>query len=278
MAVFLSRPRAGRLAALLCWTALVSGGMPLASPSAAPGRSEAGPDQGIWDMTFEKGNRRCRLVLYPDKAEAGFRAMLPVGCHRAFPSLKDVTSWISTPDGHVELETVTGQPVLDFAPSGGPYLAATAAEDEVYTLTPLDRKRQAALASGESSKSPAASQADKPTAKQATPAHKSPPPSRPVTTAEVAGHYAVIRSGKDTGCMVTLDDKERGPKESMKARLAPACGDQGIVIFDPAGWELAHNRLVLIARKGHSTELNQQDDGTWANAPARGRVLVLKRL
>ena len=78
--------------------------------------------------------------------------------------------------------------------------------------------------------------------------------------------------------MVTLDDKAHGPGGTLKARLAPACRDQGIVIFDPVGWEMMAGKLVLTARKGHTTALQTQDDGSWINDPKIGKALSLKRI
>ena len=97
--------------------------------------------------------------------------------------------------------------------------------------------------------------------------------------AEVAGRYAVVRDKtRDTGCMVTLDEKSHGPGDTLKARLAPACRDQGIVIFDPVGWQMVSGKLVLTARKGHTTELQTQEDGSWMNDPTKGKTLSLKRI
>ena len=97
--------------------------------------------------------------------------------------------------------------------------------------------------------------------------------------ADIAGRYAVLREKtKDTGCMVTLDEKARGPKGSLKAHLAPACRDQGIVIFDPVGWQLRGGRLVLTARKGHTTKLDLQEDGSWMKDPSEGKSLSLKKM
>ena len=78
--------------------------------------------------------------------------------------------------------------------------------------------------------------------------------------------------------MVTLDDKSHGPENTLKARLAPACRDQGIVIFDPVGWQMVSGQLVLTARKGHKTELDTQEDGSWTNNPKAGKTLTLKRI
>lgn len=98
-----------------------------------------------------------------------------------------------------------------------------------------------------------------------------------VKQSEVAGRYFIFReNGKDTGCMLTLDDKAKG-KGGNRATLAPACRDQGLVIFDPVGWQIINGHLVLTARKGHTTRLDQEPDGTWLKDPKEGKSLSLKK-
>ena len=85
-----------------------------------------------------------------------------------------------------------------------------------------------------------------------------------------AGRYAPLRdAGKDTGCMITLETAGR-------AQLAPACRDQGLVIFDPVNWRLEQGRLALTARKGHKVYFTRQEDGTWLRDPKEGKVLALR--
>lgn len=101
---------------------------------------------------------------------------------------------------------------------------------------------------------------------------------RAAAPANAAGRYAILREGgKDTGCMLTLNNPVKGQGRE-KASLAPGCRDQGIVIFDPAGWQIVNGRLVLTARKGHKTYLDAQPDGTWKKDPREGKSLTLKKL
>ncbi len=101
---------------------------------------------------------------------------------------------------------------------------------------------------------------------------------RAAAPTDAAGRYSILRDGgKDTGCMLTLDNRVKGPGRE-KASLAPGCRDQGIVIFDPAGWQIVNGRLVLTARKGHKTYLDAQPDGTWKKDPKEGKSLTLKKL
>ncbi len=107
----------------------------------------------------------------------------------------------------------------------------------------------------------------------APPAARKPAPAANVR--EVAGRYAVLRAeGKDTGCMVTLSADQRG--RGYRAQLAPACRDQGIVIFDPVSWTLERGHISLTARKGHKTVLELQPDGTWFKKDAK--PLGLKKI
>jgi hypothetical protein len=102
-------------------------------------------------------------------------------------------------------------------------------------------------------------------------------PGSAVRASDVAGRYTIFREGdKDTGCMLTLDDKAK-VKGGNRATLAPACRDQGLVIFDPVAWRIVNDHLVLRARKGHTTSLDLEADGTWAKDPKEGKSLSLKK-
>ena len=91
---------------------------------------------------------------------------------------------------------------------------------------------------------------------------------RPVN--DPPGRYAPLREGKkDTGCMITLE-------ASRKAQLAPACRDQGLVVFDPINWLMERGRLGLTARKGHKAWFDRQTDGTWLRDPKEGKTLILR--
>lgn len=248
------------LAALMPAAALV-GAMVLPA-AAAP--SLTGP----YDLTEPAQHRECRLVLRGEAAAQGHAVAMPAGCHKAFAVLASVVSWSEAGDGGVRLVDAFGQPVLDFTLAQGG-LAATGPQGEMLRLAPAGRRLGAAAAVA-----PVQVAAAQPAA-AAAPAAAGPA----LKPAEIAGRYAVLRDkGRDTGCMVTLDEKARGPGGTFKALLAPACRDQGIVIFDPVGWQVVSGRLVLTARKGHTTHLDHQSDGTWLKDPKEGKSLGLRRL
>ena len=227
---------------------------------------------GLWDLKLDNGSRQCRVNLRSEPLGPGYAVAMPVGCHRAFPVLESVAIWSEAGEGKLQFEDRAGQPVLTFEPGGRNSLAATSPEGEIYRLEPVGLHRAMLLkvAAKTDTAAPAgAKAAAKPAAGK---------PAQP-SAAEMSGHYAVLRDKtKDTGCMVTFDDKAHGPKGSFKAHLAPACRDQGIVIFDPVGWQLKGGRLVLTARKGHTTKLDLQDDGSWMKDPTEGKSLSLKKM
>ncbi len=94
--------------------------------------------------------------------------------------------------------------------------------------------------------------------KSAKPAPEAPlPPATrgPTNAGDLVGRYSVMRGEKDTGCMLTLS--------AGNANLAPACRDNGIVVFDPKGWSLVQRRLSLRARKGHNALFEMSEKGMW---------------
>lgn len=93
--------------------------------------------------------------------------------------------------------------------------------------------------------------------------------------AEAAGRYAILRAeDKDTGCMLTLE--QRPATGGFKAQLAPACRDNGLVVFDPVAWNLDHGRLSLIARKGHKAHFDREAGGVWRRDAKEGKALSLR--
>ncbi|MFY9655550.1 MAG: AprI/Inh family metalloprotease inhibitor [Methylocystis sp.] len=92
---------------------------------------------------------------------------------------------------------------------------------------------------------------------------------------EAAGRYAILRADdKETGCMLTLE--QRPAPGGFKAQLAPACRDNGLVVFDPVAWSLDHGRLSLVARKGHTAHFDHEASGVWRRDSKEGKALSLR--
>jgi hypothetical protein len=248
-------------------TALV--GSLLACGSGAAGTPPERPEAvaGQWELSLDQTPLKCRLALRIEAAGTGARLLaLPYGCRKAFPILADARGWTLGADGRVELLDAAGIALLRFTAVSAERLTAGGPRDEIYRLTAAH-----ALAAVDGSASGRV-------VERLDAATKSTAPARNMRPSDLSGRYAVLREGgKDTGCMLTLDSTAPA-KGGSKAFLAPACRDQGIVIFDPVGWRLASGRLVLTARKGHSTELDLQADGTWMKDPKDGKSLGLKKL
>jgi hypothetical protein len=237
---------------------------------------------GQWDITLDDSNRSCRMTLRADETSGQNAVVMPAGCRRSLPILSKVGTYEVPRADHLALADQAGAQILDFVVDGGRSLTANGPEGETYRLVAISGSFAQGLRMAQvtSPKPPGFQAVETKTA--ATTSTPTAVPSRiaaSVKPTDLAGRYAVLRDGtKDTGCMITLDDKNRAPKGGFRATLAPACRDQGIVIFDPMGWQLVAGRMVLTARKGHTTHLDLQPDNTWAKDPKEGKGLSLKKL
>jgi hypothetical protein len=251
---------AGRwMAAIVAWTGLIAPAMAAIQPV------------GIWTMTQDGTARQCRIQLREDPLGTGHAVAMPPGCHRAFPVLTGVRSWVMVDDAHLTLNNDADAAVLLFEDDGTGHLHALGAEgSESYALTAIGQPSRAPAVRTEAASSEA-------TDAPVVVARHIPPPVA-LTVSAVAGHYAVLRGSRDTGCMVTLEEPGKTSSSRLKAMLAPACRDQGIIVFDPVGWDLKAGRLVLTARKGHTADLERDETGIWVKTGKAPQPLGLKRL
>jgi hypothetical protein len=234
---------------------------------------------GQWDLSLNETNRRCRLVLRADEAGPSLALAMPAGCRRAMPLLSEVGGWKLQPGDHVSFADAQGKEVLAFLPEGDGPLFAKGPEGETYRLSAAENSAQGQRFGDVPAVPVPGFETPPPAAAPLTIAATTAPAAASVKPDEIAGRYSVLREGgKDTGCMITLDAKARGLKGGKKALLAPACRDQGIVIFDPVGWAIEKGKLKLTARKGHHAIFEQKGDGTWEKDPKEGKALSLKKM
>ena len=279
--------------------AVAGGGLTLMLATVAGAATDISTPQraaGQWDLTLADTPRKCRITLRPDIAAQGYAVAMPAGCRRALPILAAVGTWTVPRAQRLELDDAGGKAVLEFEPAGDDALTAKGPEGETYALVAANAVKLAQIIKpaplstpgvpGFQNPAAAAAPATQAPAKPAVPPASAAVPAKPVAplpaalalkAGDVAGRYNILRNGgTDSGCMLTLDDKAQGLK-GMKASLAPACRDQGMVIFDPKGWSLERGRLVLTARKGHQTHLDLQADGMWLKDPKDGKSLAVKK-
>lgn len=217
--------------------ALLAAALLVASPALAlDARSEQGA-AGLWRLSQGAG-RECTIQLRSE-TRSGMRAVgLPPGCRHAMPGVAKVAGWKLPGPDRIDLLDKDGAAVLAFSADNGE-LTARGAKGESYALSAASEPRRAAQ-----------------------PANAARAPAVPA--GEMPGRYSVLREGnKDTGCMLTLQPGGR-------AQLAPACRDNGIVVFDPVGWSYAGGRMVLRARKGHHANFEYTSDQSWQKDPKEG--------
>jgi hypothetical protein len=238
---------------------------------------------GQWDVMHEQGRRPCRITLNAERSDKGdFFVGVPVACRRGMPVLAKVGRWTLADATHLTLTDPGGRAILTLEADGDAF-SGKSPDGATYRLVFVPAMGRSAT-SGDASD---VLQAKPPqiinlatgtTTVAATSVPSKPSKVSPERMGDLAGRYAVLRDKThDTGCMLTLDDKTR-VKGGARAALAPACRDQGIVVFDPTVWQIVNGRLVLTAKAGHVTHLDKQGDGTWLKDPAEGKSLSLKKL
>ena len=260
-------------------------GMSVAGASAG---SAAVPGSALtWMLSSASAARSCQMSLRFNAEGAAGGLTLPAGCRHAIPGVRMALTWSIGTNGSITLLNASGGTVLAFERQADGTWHGTDAEGEVLVLTPTTAAAADPAATVAASGGPVVLSttpleatsgtvvALNDTSKQGKAAATA---TDQATAKDVAGRYAVMRGDRDTGCMVTLETENRGPKNSFRARLAPACRDQGIIVFDPIGWQAKGATLKLTARKGHSIDLNRDANGVFVKMPEDAKALGLKRL
>jgi hypothetical protein len=244
----------------------------LSSRAQAASAIDAEQAVGQWDLLLAESNRKCRLTLRAETEGTGYRLGMSPGCRRSLPILSSIKNWVMPAGGQIDLADSSGTPMLEFMAGDNGGLLAVGPQGETYRLAAVTEADQSLGSSSAETKVPGFEIVQVASSSRHGAAVNATKPS------EVAGRYFILRAGgKDTGCMLTLDDHARAGGEN-KASLAPACRDEGMVIFDPTGWQIVAGRLVLTARKGHTTHLDRQEDGSWAKDSQEGKALILKKM
>ncbi len=235
---------------------------------------------GPWEIALQGTAKKCGLVLRAENANAIDHVVaIPSGCRHAMPALGLVRGWNAADANGLTLDGKAGEAELKFARDDDGKLVATGPTGEIYEIAPTGP--QHFDAPKEIASQPAVAVAAKVAAPKPPEITTSAAMEKyPGKLSDLAGRYVILREGveggRDVGCMLTLDDKARGPG-GFHARLAPACRDNGIVIFSPVGWNFERGRLILTAEKGHSASFEYHaDGGWWKDSKEGGRPLGVR--
>ncbi len=235
---------------------------------------------GAWDVSNSKG-RKCRLQL--NNRQPGAKPLVlgvPTPCKATFPPLTTTTQWELLREGAVIFMAADGAEVLRFTRAGsGPLKAKAGAEEfqiePIPGRYPSSEQQQAILQATsppQAANAPARVGAAPQVGAAAATSVAAPPPER------ITGLHALMRTAGREACRIDLKSnpaKRVGEKEAV---LVGNCADQGLKTFDPAGWRIDQNKLVLMARKGHSTSFAYGSDNVWRKDPPTGAVLMLQKL
>lgn len=276
-----------RLKSLLALPPLL---LPLAGPAAAqtptgtypPDHASVRLVAGAWDLSSPRG-RKCRLQLNQRSSDAkGLIIGLPPACRASFPALTTAQSWALSRDGQVVFLAGDGKELTRFARvNGGPLKSAVAGDelqlDPATGRYPNTEQRQAVIAatsppSAASASATAARPGAAPAIALAPRANVPPPPA-----ADVAGPYALTRGDGREVCKVDLKSVPGLRAGLQSASFIGPCGDQGLKVFDPAGWRYEAGKLHLVARRGHEIAFVFEGNGQWRKDPPTGAALGLRK-
>lgn len=278
-------------------TALAAAGG-LAGPAHAQNMAAPAGSAGEWRLESADGKRKCVLTLRTTAGQNGAKALgAPATCRRSLRALAGAAGWMEPGGERIDLTDASGAPILSFMKRDG-VLAAVGSDAETYFLLRAGETAPRGATPGFQPVAPAAAggvmtergmtaagmtgggaaSAAMGRASAAPPATPAPPAAAPPKAAEIAGRYAILRDvGRETGCMLTLDQTPRG--SGARAMLAPACRDNGVVIFEPVAWAMVGGKLALTARKGHRAHFIFTQDGSWQKDPKEGgKPLGLRKM
>ncbi len=294
--------RTARLA-LAC--GLIGAWAPARAASTAGAMAAVAALVGPWQISLGATERKCGMMFRSDPTPGADHVLaFPAGCRRSMPGLAEIGGWTLDADKQIVLDDRSGRPILSFAPSvDAEALTAQGPNGETYELVATGRQRYAqAVAAADAgglqaaplANAPAVLSPSRPARPGTAPAQDARlTPAPPLTTNaavaryagrinDLAGRYIILREGvaggRDVGCMLTLEDRPVG-RGALRAQLAPACRDNGIVVFEPVGWSFERGRLVLTARRGHHAMFDYHADGSWWKQSADGsRPLGLRHM
>lgn len=231
----------------------------------APTSPVAAGLSGAWEVAADAAHI-CRIQFNRREIAPG-RMLLgaPAICRRAIPVMAGAAQWGVGEDARIRLFRGDGGLLLTFRREGE---AVFRAEGQAsLTLTPLG---------GRPDETPR-----RDTVASAMQTLTGEIPERDAARAALAGVYALARSRDGEGCAIELQ-RLPGPRPKKggavwTAALASSCRDEGLRIFDPAGWQYDNGRLFLVARKGHSIGFSADGPGGWRKDPAEGRPLWMRK-
>jgi Protease inhibitor Inh len=235
---------------------------------------------GAWDISNAKG-RKCRLQLN-NRAPSGKLLVLgvPTPCKATFPPLTTTTQWELLREGIVVFKATDGTEVLRFARAGsGPLKAKVGAED--FQIEPIPGRYPSSEQQQSILQATSPPQAAAPVARLGAAPQVGAAAATIIAAPaadKITGQHALMRVAGREACRIELSDrpaKRGGEKEAM---LAKNCADQGLKTFDPIGWRVDQNKLLLMARKGHSTSFAYGSDAIWRKDPPTGALLMLQKL
>ena len=255
--------RAGIACAILC---LAASSVAAQTPRLlAPTSEVVTALAGVWEISIAGGERKCRVQA--SSRETKQQRMLfgaPTACKASIPALLAAAEWGVGEDGAIHIFKSGGGALHLFRRDAA---GAFKAEGGDLALEPIGGRP------GEAKRTDTVS-----ATLNALSGHT---PARDADRAALVGVYELGRPGNNSGCAIDLK-RLPGPRARTGgaiwvATLDAGCGDEGLRIFNPTGWQYEAGRVFLVAAKGQRIGFTGGGASNWIKDPAAGRPLWMKR-
>ena len=232
-----SRLHPAVLAALA--TILLSTPSPVSAQEPAAASDAAKAMVGAWEISNAARDKICPLAFSIEPAGSSFRLELAEPCGTAFPSLKDVGTWVLGPRDSVRLLDSKGATVLEFTEVEAQTFEAERKGEGLFFM-----RTQAAI-------------------KAAT-----------VTADQLFGEWTLLQEFEKPLCKLTLSNASAGG-ESYRIAIKPECA-AAIADLGLATWRLEDNELRLTGRT-ETWRFSESDANSWERVPPSADPVVLMR-
>ncbi|HEY5107471.1 MAG TPA: AprI/Inh family metalloprotease inhibitor [Caulobacteraceae bacterium] len=103
---------------------------------------------GAWRLSEVGGKVSCTLNLTAQPGIGGLEVRVPIACRRAFPALKEVSTWSFDADGTIVLSDPSQRRILAFRAGPARIYDASAPDGKIWRLEPAPPGPSAAATIG----------------------------------------------------------------------------------------------------------------------------------
>jgi hypothetical protein len=194
---------------------------------------------GTWEFSNADRDRICTAVFTSDRTAVGFKVEFDKNCGSLFPLVNDVVGWTYPENDLLNLLNADGKALVEFSEvEDGIFEAPTPGVGVLFLQNP---------------------------------AAAGPPPKPPE---QLAGDWAIVRSGGVPLCIVTL--ATTAVPDGLAITIKPGC-DRAIARLNWTLWRIDRDELMLDSARGDPWRFEEVDANSWRRVPESADAIMLVR-